>query len=208
MNFKKLQLLLALFGWMFLIGCGSAEAPISSESGSAAAQASQATAEAAPEANAAPGKAKNATKQTSKYEAFPKAYNWVNDFAGMISDKAEESMIEKIKAYEEKTSNEIALVTVETIKPAEDIVEYTRGLGNYWGVGKKSIDNGVVILIDKESRQIRIASGLGLKKEMPDDVCQSIIDQQIVPEFKKGNIDAGLKNAIDRIISILPDPKK
>lgn len=210
MKFKNLRLLIPIIGFMFLIGCGSAESPDSLSSSSqsgAATQASSAAAEAAPKANAEPGEAQNNAQKARNFIKFPKTYNWVNDFADMIADSEENAISEKIKAYEKATTNEIAIVTVETIKPDDDIVEYTRGLGNYWGVGKKAVDNGVVILLDKESRKIRIASGLGLKNEMPDKICQSIIDKQLTPEFEKGNFAAGLNNAVDRIIAILPNLK-
>jgi len=200
MSFKRLYLLYFFVGFFFLVGCGASETPTGiAQSASSAAQEEMGTAEAAPKSDAAPKKAQN----NSQFSHFPKAYNWVNDFANMMADEEETALSEKIKQYEKATTNEIAIATVETIKPDTDIVEYTRSLGNYWGVGKKGVDNGVVILIDKESRKIRIASGLGLKTILPDDVCQSIIDDQIVPEFKNGNIIGGLDKAVDRIMGML-----
>jgi|GEM_PF-952680 len=208
MSFKRLYLLyfrqnitlICLVGFFFLVGCGASETPTGiAQSAGSAVQEEMGTAEAAPKSDAAPKKARS----NPKFSHIPQAYNWVNDFADMIADEDETALSEKIKQYEKATTNEIAIATVETIKPDTDIVEYTRSLGNYWGVGKKGVDNGVVILIDKESRKIRIASGLGLKTALPDDVCQAIIDDQIVPEFKNGNIIGGLDKAVDRIIGML-----
>ena len=204
MSFKRLYF--SYFIGLFLlitcsIGCGAPQTPtgIAQSASSVGQEQEMGTAEAAPKSDAVPQKAEN----NPQFSHIPKAYNWVNDFANMIDDADEAALVEKIEQYEKASTNQIAIATVETIKPDTDIVEYTRNLGNYWGVGRKGVDNGVVILIDKESRKIRIASGLGLKSVLPDDVCQSIIDDQIVPEFRNGNIIGGLNKAVDRIMATL-----
>jgi len=189
--------------FIVLVGCGSVETPAALAEGSAAAATEDASGDTAPKTNAAPGKAKS-----GNFDGIPKAYDWVNDFANMIEDEKEATFVKKIKEYEQKTSNEIAIVTLEEIPANLDIETYTKNLGNYWGVGKKGVDNGLIILVTKKDRKIRIATGLGLKEIISDQDAQQIIDEIIIPAFKKEQMEMGLDQAINKIISILPVNKK
>jgi uncharacterized protein len=77
---------------------------------------------------------------------------------------------------------------------------YSSAIGNYWGVGKKEKDNGLVIVIAKEQRQIWFSPGDGTTKTLTDSVCQNIISEKIIPEFKNDNFYLGVSNGLNTVI--------
>ncbi len=126
------------------------------------------------------------------------SYKFVNDFSKVFSRTELDSLSLKIQQYEDRTTNEIAVVTKDSI--TEDIVLYAVNLANEMGVGKKDKDNGVLILLVKNLRQVNISTGYGTENILTDSICQVIIDKQMIPEFKKGNFYKGIDSAIDEII--------
>ena len=136
---------------------------------------------------------------------FPEAEGWVNDFESVLREDQETELENMITAFEASTSYEIALVLVENFGQFQDVAEYTAQLGNEWGVGKAESNNGVVFLISVKKRVVRIATGSGLQDRLPDQVCQEIISQQIIPQFKNqdyfGGIKLGLKSIMQKLQS-------
>lgn len=126
------------------------------------------------------------------------SYNFVKDYSKIFSKNQLDSLNVKLNQYEDQTTNEIVIITKDSI--AEDIVLYSVNLANEIGIGKKDKNNGLLILFIKNSRQIRISTGLVTEKILADSICQNIIDKQMIPEFKKGNFYKGINDALDKII--------
>lgn len=129
----------------------------------------------------------------------------VNDFANpkMLTDHQREALEQKLVAYDDSTSNQIAIVIVESLKRYE-ANEYAVALGRKWGVGGKEFNNGIVILIStggsEGNRDAYIATGYGLEGAIPDITAKTIVDNAIIPNFKQGNYYRGLDEATDDII--------
>lgn len=123
----------------------------------------------------------------------------VNDFAKMMSAEEVFSLETKLLAYEQESSNEIAIVTVNDLGGL-DIVQYSVELGRKWNIGKASKKNGVLLLASKEERKIFIAPATGLQGALPDMICNKIIREQIVPNFKQGKFYDGFNEAVNQII--------
>lgn len=141
-----------------------------------------------------------AQNQTTTDFKFPERIGYVNDFEGIFTPAQVKSLEELVVKHEKETTNEIAIVTIMSYAPYPSLFDYSFALGNDWGVGKMDKKNGIVIVMGKQIRQIRIQVGYGLENKLKDEEAKRIIDTTIVPEFKKGNYYAGLEKGLTEII--------
>jgi uncharacterized protein len=127
----------------------------------------------------------------------------VNDLAKMLTDAQRLSLENKLDAFNDSTSNQIAIVTVETLNDY-DPNEYAVALGRKWGVGTKEFNNGIVMLIStgggEGHRVAYIATGYGLEGAVPDITAKEIVDNDLIPYFKQKDFYQGLDRATDDLI--------
>jgi uncharacterized protein len=135
-------------------------------------------------------------------ERVPAPSGWVNDFAGVISPEYKEKISSLIEGLENKTSAEIAVVTVVSISPYGEN-EYARLLFDNWKPGKKGKDNGVLILLAIKERRWRIETGYGVEGILPDGLCGEIGRNYMVPYFKQANYGEGLWQGVNAIAAVL-----
>lgn len=128
---------------------------------------------------------------SAQEESLPSYRGYVNDFAGILSSQTRAQIISIAEQVEAKTTAQIALVTVLTVKPMA-IEQYAVELFEKWGVGQAGKDNGILILMAVNDKKVRMETGYGLEGALPDAVCNQIIYQIMIPEFKKGNLEKGL----------------
>lgn len=138
-------------------------------------------------------------KQDSLFK-FPTPTGFVNDYENILTTTQEKRLTKIIEAFEKKTSNEICIVSVSTILPYTNFAQYTTNLANAWGVGKKDKNNGLLIVLSKKAREVRIGTGLGTERILTDKICTTIVDKTMIPEFKKGNYFKGIKAGVKDII--------
>lgn len=134
---------------------------------------------------------------------LPVYEGWVNDFESALDADQKLELETLISNYEAESSNEIALVLVDNFGPYQDVAEYTAELGNKWGVGKTGANNGVVFLVSISKRVVRISTGKGLEEVLTDQVCQEIINNYIIPQFKSQNYFGGIKIGVEQLIAQL-----
>jgi len=128
----------------------------------------------------------------------PSPAKLVNDLGNLLTPEQEVALERKLVAYDDSTSSQLAVVTVESLE-GYDIAEFGLALGRKWGVGGREFNNGIIILVSKEERKTRIEVGPGLEGAIPDITAKSIIDQALVPNFKNGDYYRGLDKASDLI---------
>ncbi len=132
----------------------------------------------------------------------------VNDFANILTPEQEEALEHKMVAYDDSTSNQVAVVTLPTLIDKRGVEyedeEVALKILREWGVGNKERNNGIVVLIVKKEynteRKIRIEVGYGLEGAVPDITSKNIIEHDIVPAFREGNYYKGLDAATTSII--------
>jgi uncharacterized membrane protein YgcG len=134
--------------------------------------------------------------------AFPEPQGFVNDFAGVLDDRARTDLQSLMRDTEQQTSVEIALVTVSSLE-GMTVEEYASKLFAAWGIGKKSKDNGVLILIAPAERKIRIEVGYGLEPVLPDGLAGEIIRTDFLPAFGSGDLKGGIFRGTRRVIEIV-----
>ncbi|MEW5856193.1 MAG: TPM domain-containing protein [Cyanobacteriota bacterium] len=116
---------------------------------------------------------------------------WVTDMAQMLSPATEAQLNQIISDLEAKNSSEIAVVTVPETAPSATPKAFATALFNYWGIGKKGQDNGVLLLISQGDRRVEIETGYGIESILPDARVRNIIQSEIAPRFKQGDFNSG-----------------
>ncbi|MDO6802614.1 TPM domain-containing protein [Wenyingzhuangia sp. 1_MG-2023] len=139
-------------------------------------------------------------------------YKGVYDYANILSRQEVNELSQKLIHYKDTTSTQIVIATIESLN-GNDISMLATEKAHEWGVGQKGKDNGVFILISKNDRKIKIATGYGVEHLLTDYLSKQIIDDIITPNFKQLQYYQGLNQATERIIQILAgeykeDPKK
>ncbi|MEO7584619.1 MAG: TPM domain-containing protein [Ferruginibacter sp.] len=136
---------------------------------------------------------------SSQYKLqFPtRALGWTSDFEHIFSSHQILELDSLISSFEKETTNEIAIVTIESSwATKESFDSLTMAIAKNWGVGKKHKNNGILIGISTQLRTIRIQNGYGIEAKLTDAETKKIIDDIIIPEFKKGNYFEGTKNGL------------
>ncbi|MGN7821614.1 TPM domain-containing protein [Chitinophaga sp. 22536] len=123
----------------------------------------------------------------------------VNDFAGILLKDEDERLEQKLVAYDDSTSTQIAIVTLKSVGDY-DVSQVALKILRDWGIGRKGKNNGILILVSMEDRKIRIETGYGMEGAVPDAVANEIIAQIIKPAFREGQYYQGLDKAVDAII--------
>jgi len=134
---------------------------------------------------------------------FPKPIGYVNDFANVIPDNDESLLNQLIHELKQKTNGaEVAVVTIQSIAPLS-IEEYAVRLYEKWGIGKKGLDNGVLVILAITERKMRIEVGYGLEGALPDGKCGEIRDRFMIPYFRQGELSKGIMLGTEAIIQII-----
>ena len=131
--------------------------------------------------------------------ARPSPPRLVNDFTQTLTPVQIEELERKLVAYDDSTSNQIAVVIIPTTQdyPIEDVgLQILRR----WGVGNKKNNNGIVVLVAKNDHDVRIEVGYGLEGAIPDITASQIIRSDLIPNFKEDNYYRGLDLATNDII--------
>lgn len=131
-----------------------------------------------------------------KLPSRPNPPRLVNDFAHFLTGDQAALLEQKLVALDDSTSNQIAIVTINSLEgyPIED---YANKLFRAWGIGNKKTNNGVLIIVSKEDRQMRIEVGYGLEGAIPDITASDIVNNDLRAYFKQNNYYVGFDKAID-----------
>ena len=119
----------------------------------------------------------------------------------MLTSSEEQALASKLREYESKTSAQILIATRQNLG-GEEIATYATELGHSLGVGQGDEDNGIVILVAREERQVFIAVGYGMEAVVPDAAASRIVRSTITPMFKQGRFFMGLSLAVDELIML------
>jgi uncharacterized protein len=122
----------------------------------------------------------------------------VTDLAGLLQPGEVQALEQKLLAYNDSTSSQVAVVTVPTLD-GSDIESYAQALYQSWGIGQKGKDNGLLILIANQEHKVRIQPGYGLEGAIPDAMAGRIIRNTMAPAFRQNQYYAGLDKGIDEL---------
>lgn len=122
----------------------------------------------------------------------------VTDLAAILSPEQRGKLASDIAKLEQRTKHQVAIATVASLN-GRDIASYARDLGNDAAIGSEHDHKGVVILLAPNQQLVRIAVGRGLEAVLTDALCQQIIDEVMLPQFRDGKMFDGLSGAIGAI---------
>jgi uncharacterized protein len=128
-------------------------------------------------------------------QSYPKPVGYVNDFAGVLTEDTRSQLETRLAQLEKDTSAELVFVSVEKIGDSS-LEEYTAGLFQEWGIGKKGKDNGVLFFLSLKEGDIRIEVGYGLEGVITDGRAGRILDQDVLPLLDQVNFDAAVENGL------------
>ncbi|NOT10224.1 MAG: YgcG family protein [Methylococcaceae bacterium] len=132
----------------------------------------------------------------------PQLSSRITDQTGTLSIEQTSALENKLADFERKTGSQIAVLMVPTTQP-EDIAEYGIKVADLWQVGRKHVDDGIILIIAKEDRKLRIEVGYGLEGVIPDAVAKRIITETITPFFKKGDYANGIDAGVNQLIQLI-----
>jgi len=133
---------------------------------------------------------------------FPALTGRIVDEAGLLSGQDDAEITQELKAIEEKSTDQVVVVTLKSLQgyPIED---FGYQLGRKWGIGQKGKDNGILLIVAPNERKVRIEVGYGLEPVMTDALSNIIIQNAILPEFRRGNYAAGIRAGVRDIKDVL-----
>jgi len=144
--------------------------------------------------------------------AVPPLQHRVTDLTGTLTAEQQAGLESRLAAFEAQKGSQIAVLIVPTTQP-EDIAQYSIRVVEQWKLGRKGVDDGVLLLVAKDDRKLRIEVGYGLEGVLPDAIAKRIIAEVIAPHFKQGDFYGGIAAGVDRIIAVvegeaLPEPRQ
>lgn len=126
----------------------------------------------------------------------------VHDFGNMFDPVERDQLERKLVAYDDSTSVQIAVVTFKKLD-GYPIELLANEIGERWGIGQKDEHNGVVIVLSNDDRKVTLRGGYGIQAKMPPTIEKLIIDQEMIPAFKRGDYYGGVDNATTAISKVL-----
>jgi len=126
----------------------------------------------------------------------------VTDNAQILSPETRQSLTETLKEHEDRTTNQIAVLTIPTLD-GENIEEYAVRVFDAWKLGQKGKDNGILIIVVPDDHRMRIEVGYGLEPILTDGMAGEIIRTVMTPKFKNNDYDGGITDGAQAVITVL-----
>jgi uncharacterized protein len=134
--------------------------------------------------------------------AVPELRSPVTDLTSTLTPAQAQALDQKLRAFEQRKGSQLAVLIVPTTQP-EAIEQFSIRVVEAWKLGRAGIDDGVLLLVAKDDRAVRIEVAYGLEGALPDVIADRIIEQVVVPRFRNGQYYEGINEGVDRIIGVL-----
>jgi uncharacterized protein len=126
----------------------------------------------------------------------------VMDATGTLDATQLQALDAKLDAFEKSSGSQVVMLMVATTQP-EDIASYANRVGNSWKIGRKGVGDGLLLVVAKNDRKVRIEVAKTLEGAIPDLAAKQVIDEAITPAFRRGDYAGGLDAAADRITALI-----
>lgn len=144
-------------------------------------------------------------------QAVPALSARVIDQTGTLRAEQLRAIESRLQAFEQAKGTQIVVLMVPTTAP-EDIVDYTQRVGDAWKIGRKEVGDGLLVVIAKNDRTLRIATSKTLEGAVPDLAARQVIDRAMTPRFREGDFAGGIEAGLDQLMALvrgekLPEPQ-
>jgi len=130
-----------------------------------------------------------------------KPADYVLDQSGVLSPTQRESLARELEQFERETSNQIVVAVMPRVPEDYVMEDFTQRTAEAWGAGGKDRDNGIVLFVFPDSREMRIEVGYGLEGAVPDGLANLIIQDDIVPSFRAGDMAGGIERGAEALMA-------
>ncbi|WP_194778307.1 TPM domain-containing protein [Pararhodonellum marinum] len=132
---------------------------------------------------------------------------FVNDWAHILTDEEISSLTDQIRELEQSIGSQIVILTIESLD-GESIEDYSLRKASNWGIGRKDYDDGILITVALQDRQMRIEVSDGLGKIIKDEIAYRIIIEDMAPKFQTGEYYEGLFITVEKIKKLIKENKE
>ena len=122
----------------------------------------------------------------------------INDLADLLSETAEAAMEKQLEELESATGAQVAVLTIPSLE-GEILEDFSLKVADTWKLGRGEFDDGALLLIARDERQMRLEIGYGLEGAVPDAYAKRILDDILRPRFRTGDFDGGVTAAVEAI---------
>ena len=133
---------------------------------------------------------------------FPPLTGRVVDDAHVLSDQTQAELTQKLAALEQKTGDQVVVVTLPSLQGYE-IEDYGYQLGRAWGIGQKGKNTGALFIVAPSEHKVRIEVGYGLEPVLTDALTSVILQTQVIPKFRSGDVQGGVVDGTNAIVDQL-----
>lgn len=134
--------------------------------------------------------------------AVPDLTRRVTDLTTTLSPDQVAALESKLAAFESQRGSQVAVLLVPTTQP-EDIAQYGIRVAEQWKVGRAKIDDGVILIVAKDDRKLRLEVGYGLEGPIPDAIAKRVIAETITPYFKAGDYYGGIDAGVTQLMRLI-----
>ena len=131
----------------------------------------------------------------------PKPADYVLDQSGVFSPMEREALSRELEQFERETSNQIVVAVMPRVPDDYVMEDFTQRTAEAWGAGQRGTDNGIVLFVFPDQREMRIEVGYGLEGAVPDALANQIIQNDIVPYFRSGNMAGGIAQGAQALMA-------
>jgi uncharacterized protein len=147
----------------------------------------------------------------SGLQVIPTLSTPVTDLTNTLSAAEQQALAQKLGSFAQEKGSQIAVLIVSTTQP-EDIAQYSLRVAEAWKIGREKEDDGVIVVVAKNDRKMRIEVGYGLEGAIPDAIAKRIVSDVMAPYFRQGDFAGGLNASADQLMALisgeaLPAPK-
>lgn len=122
------------------------------------------------------------------------------DSTGTLDAAQLKALDDKLAAFEQSSGSQLVVLMISTTQP-EDIASFANRVGNDWKIGRKDVGDGVLLLVAKTDRKVRIEVAKALEGAVPDLAAKQVIDEAITPRFKTGDFAGGLDAGVEQLMA-------
>ncbi|MGQ0578993.1 MAG: TPM domain-containing protein [Betaproteobacteria bacterium] len=146
------------------------------------------------------------------YAPIPPLTGRVMDAGGALTAGQKRELEASLEAFETRKGSQIVVLITGTTHP-EPIEAFAIRVADAWKIGRKGVDDGIIVVIARGDRTMRIEVGYGLEGAVPDAVAKRLIEEEFIPRFRDGDFHGGLRAGLNRLMRVidgepLPEPQQ